>query len=296
MRALKRSAADTSTIKIYHALAAHAGDSNPPKALVYEDSALVIARKIGDAKFTTISLTNIGIYHRKRNDFSKSYSFLLEAFKASPPAASWLGQTYLETGITLQWMALSDSAMHYLNHGLEHLKKYPDPIIEASIYNTIGNVKRSHVNYVDAMEYYLKAEKLFGQQKYLKGLTIALSNIGNIYNLMDDPDKAIGYAKQSLETAQAANVKSSIAYSYRLMGRIYRKQGKLDEAADAYKNANEIYSVLLAKREVAETHHSLANIYFDKKQYASALKAYETTIKLSKAIPDSFLTFLQAVR
>ena len=62
--------------------------------------------------------------------------------------------------------------------GLEHVKKYPDASLEASFYNMIGNIKREQNDYKGALDNYIKAVKLFEQQKNLRGLTQALSNVG----------------------------------------------------------------------------------------------------------------------
>ena len=111
VRALKKSSSDTLTIKLYHLLSAQVAESNPKQVLFYEDSALTIAKRINSAKYITISLTNIGAYYRKISEFQKSYSYLLEAVAASPPSSKWLGQTYLESGITLLRISELDSAM-----------------------------------------------------------------------------------------------------------------------------------------------------------------------------------------
>ena len=126
VRALKKSSSDTLSIKLYHLLSAQVAESNPKQVLFYEDSALAIARRINSAKYITITLTNIGSHYRKVSEFQKSYSFLLEALNASPRSSQWLGQTYLESGITLLRMTYPDSAMTYLLMGLHHVKKYPD--------------------------------------------------------------------------------------------------------------------------------------------------------------------------
>ena len=287
VRALKESLSDTLSIKLYHQLSAHVVEFNPTQALSYEDSALAIARRVKSAKYITITLTNIASHYRKVSEFQKSYSLVLEALSASPPASKWLGQTYLEASINLLRMSYLDSAMNYVMSGLDLLEKYPDASLEGSFYNIIGNIKREQNDYKAALDNYIKAVKLFEQQKNLRGLTQALSNVGNIHNLMDDTDRAIDYAIQSLEAAKAANIKSSIAYSYRLMGRIYRKQKKPDEALKAYRNAADIFRASLSKRELGETQVSVGNIYFDKGQFANALKEYREGIRVLKSIPDT---------
>lgn len=284
---LKRSRSDTSTIKLYHLLAKQSAEDSPNRALLYEDSALTIARKINDPKYISKTLTNIGSHYRMISEFQKSYAHLLDAINVSPPSSPWLGQTYLEAGITLLRMSNTDSAMTYVTLGLDHIEKYPDKDLEASFYNLLGNIKRQENKYVEALDNYIKSVRLFEQQRNLRGLTQALSNVGNIHNLLGNPDRALDYAQQSLETAKAANVKSSIAYSYRLLGRIYRKQGKLDEALKAYNSTMELYRALGSKRDLGETQTSMGNIYFDKGQYDNALTEYLSALSNARSIDDT---------
>ena len=125
VRALQKSSSDTVTIKLYHMISAQVAESNPKLVLLYEDSALAVAKRINNTKYITISLTNIGSHYRKISEFQKSYSFLLKALAESPPSSKWLGQTYLEAGITLLRISYLDSAMTYASWGLEHVEKYP---------------------------------------------------------------------------------------------------------------------------------------------------------------------------
>ena len=149
-------------------LSAQVAESNPKQVLFFEDSALAIAKRINNAKYITITLTNIGAHYRKIGEFQKSYSFLLEALNASPRSSQWLGQTYLESGITLLRMTDPDSAMTYLLMGLDLVKQHPDASLEASFYNMIGNIKREQNDYKSALDNYIKAVKLFEQQKNLQ--------------------------------------------------------------------------------------------------------------------------------
>jgi signal transduction histidine kinase/DNA-binding response OmpR family regulator len=284
---LKRSVSDTTSIALYHLLANESFERNAERGLAYEDSALVLAKQLRDPKSIATALTNIGTFYNQISEYRKAYALLQEAIKISPPSAKWLGETYIESGNSMLRTSHLDSAMHFFTLGLNHVKKFPNPYLEASLYNMVGNVRRDQNNYEEALNQYIKAVKLFEQQKNLKGLSIALSNVGNIQNLIGNTDTALDYALQSLEIAKVANNKGSVAYCYRLLGRIYRKQGKYDEALDMYQNATMIYRELLAKRNLGETQVSIGNIYFEKRNFKEALKFYKEAIIVFRVIGDS---------
>ena len=97
---------------------------------------------------------------------------------------------------------------------------------------------------------------------------------------------------KSLETAKAAGVKSSVAYSYRLLGRIYRKQKKPDEALKAYEEAILIYQELQAKRDISETELSIANIQYDLQNFTEAINHYKRCLSVGKEISDTLMMAL----
>jgi signal transduction histidine kinase/DNA-binding response OmpR family regulator len=289
LNAVRTSKVDTLTIQLYHQLAEKTVPENVGIALAYEDTALLIAKKIKSSKQISITLTNIGSIYRNKSEFAKACSYYNEAVNASSHFSPWLGDTYLEAGISLLRMTELDSAMEILQQGVSLVKEHPNSAVEAALYNAMGNVKREQNQYEAASALYFQSLKLFEEQKDLKGQTQALSNISNIHNLIGDTDKALTYAMQSLETAKAAGVKSSVAYSYRLLGRIYRNQQKPDEALKAFEEAIQIYQGLPARREMGETELSIGNIHYDKKDFPEAVEHYKRCLSVAKAISDTLM-------
>src|SRR5690606_6876709 len=142
-----------------------------------------------------------------------------------------------------------DTAVLVLDQGIELVSGQSEfSSVEAALYNARGNVYREQNKYQEALRDYITSTRLFESNNDLKGLTQSLSNIGNLHNLMNETDKAIEYAQRSLDVARQAGVPSSVAYSYRLLGRIYRKQGKAQDALEAYAGANTIFDSLNARR------------------------------------------------
>jgi signal transduction histidine kinase/DNA-binding response OmpR family regulator/predicted negative regulator of RcsB-dependent stress response len=285
-RQLRLTSSDTTAIKCYHMLAELISQSDPGKALIYEDSALQIARKLKSPKHIAMTFTNIGSHYRHLSEYPRAYENFREAIKASPPLSAWLGDTYLEAGIVLLRLSRLDSATYYATAGLDLVDRYPDAYLEASFFNLLGNIKRQENKYEEALDNYIKSAKIFEEHHLPRGLTQALSNVGNIQNLLGHTDKALEYALQSLETAKSINLQSSIAYSQRLLGRIYRKQGKSEEALRAYKEALTIYRSIGEKRECGETQSSIGNLYFDMGKFDFAVAEYRSALGAFRTIGD----------
>jgi signal transduction histidine kinase/DNA-binding response OmpR family regulator len=287
---LKNTSADTSRINLYHKLADATLPEEGPVAIAYEDSALMIANRLGDVEHRAVTLTRIGALHRRMSDYTTAYPFFLQALNISPKGSKWLRSTYLEAGNTLLRMTQVDSSLHMLEHGLALEKEYPDENIRGALYNMMGNVRRVQNKYEDALSMYIEAIKLFEKQKNIAGLTQAQSNAGNIHNLLGNTEKALEYALQSLETAKESKVKSSIAYSNRLLGRIYRNINKPEDALRSYEDAIAMYREMKSIRDIGETRLGIGNIYYDLKKYHEAMRQYKEALRWTKSIPDTLLT------
>lgn len=295
LKAIAKSTSDTSSIQLYHLASEEIILKDSAGARAHENSALHIARSIKSPKHISITLTNIGAIYRNRSEFSKANTYYKKALEASPHFSPWLGETYLEAGISLLRMTELDSSLTVLQEGILLVKEHPDHQMEASLYNALGNVKREQNRYEEAIDLYIQSLKIFEKRNDLKGQTQALSNISNIHNLIGDTDKALEYAMQSLETAKTAGVKSSVAYSYRLLGRIYRKQKKPDDALKVYQHALALYRELPGRRDIVETELSIGNIYFDKQDLRQAIEHYKGALNIGKSMADSLSTGLAYV-
>jgi tetratricopeptide (TPR) repeat protein len=91
-----------------------------------------------------------------------------------------------------------DSARHYLEKGLALARKVNNSRIEAGIYNNYGNVFLEESSYQKALDYFVKAAKLYETISDDQGQCLALSNIGNIEYRLGNYKQAVDYAQQSM--------------------------------------------------------------------------------------------------
>jgi signal transduction histidine kinase len=85
-------------------------------------------------------------------------------------------------------------------------------------------------------------------------------------------------------------VKSSIAYSNRLLGRIYRNIDRSEDALKSYEDAIAMYRAMKSSRDIGETRLGIGNIYYDLKNYNEAMRHYKEALHWTKSIPDTLLT------
>jgi len=194
---------------------------------------------------------------------------------------------YQGLSVTFLWLTQFDSAKYYLTRSQDLAEQIQDYARLAGIYNSWGNLYLQEGDKTEALKKYIYTAKL--QDSLLNdplGKATALSNIGNVQYLMGNLNTGLGYIQEAQALAQAHNLKKVIAYTSQLMGRVYRKQNKLDEALIEYQKALNAYFQMGLKREACETYVSIGNIYFDKSSFQKAQNEYKTALSIAKEISN----------
>jgi tetratricopeptide (TPR) repeat protein len=130
-------------------------------------------------------------------------------------------------------MSLTDQAtMYYLEaaglfHSLEMLNE------EAVCYSNMGFLKLNLSQYKEDVEFYHKSAAIYEFEIDDKaGLSHSWANIGNIYFILEDYDRALQYASKSNELAAAVAQTAVENYTFKLLGMVYRKQGRYTKAEE----------------------------------------------------------------
>lgn len=201
-----------------------------------------------------------------------------------------IAETYQGIALNLMRQSQPDSAREYLQQGLAIWVRLGKPLKQASIYINLGNVYLEESNYTDALNQFIKAEKIYeGSAEDKAGLSKALSNIGNIEFILGNFDKALDYTRRAMQLSDQTGNDLNVAYCHRLIGRIHRKKGVYEDALSEYRKAAAIYISRGDQRNESETRQSIGNIYYDLHQFKNALAEYEKSLVIAHAISNSSL-------
>lgn len=263
-----------------------------PRAVSYYLKALAFPFHMEYAKEFVQTYTSLGeLYHI----LGKYDSSLLMHRQALGIAQKFnyddeIAETY--QGIAMNFMRQSqpDSARAYLQQGLIIWVRLGNSLKQASIYINLGNVFLEESNYTEALNQFIKAERIYEVSVEDKaGLSKALSNIGNIECILGNFDSAIDYTQRAIQLSDQTGNDLSVAYCHRLMGRIFRKKMAYEEALNEYRKAVTVYTNRGDQRNESETRQSIGNIYYDLHQYKNALAEYEKSLKIARSISNSSL-------
>ena len=219
----------------------------------------------------------------------KSMEYARKRIALSIPLNLWnnLIGSYHILGDNYCGISQYDSAMFYYDKALEaveRLKDFPEKYTEiniddgySKIYGAIGNLCNVQGKYLEAIDYYTKAMKIFEKHDWKESQAVAYYNIGEMYRSMENyPQAEINYLKMdslayiTADSLFIAGSKWSLGYLY-----LHTKN-----FADALRNAAIAYDYYFSHTEEGpgkvETLNLLSEIYLE--GYGDDLQA-ETYIR-----------------
>jgi serine phosphatase RsbU (regulator of sigma subunit)/tetratricopeptide (TPR) repeat protein len=152
----------------------------------------------------------------------------------------------------------------------------------------IGTSVFYHGNYIEAMEYYLKAQKLFELVDDNRGIAWVYNNMGLIYINQSKYTEAIYFMIKSLHYKQLIGDKSDIAGTISNIGYIYNKQKLYVLARTKIQEAIKIQEQIHDDKGCANSYSNIGWIYFNLHKIDSAELYFGKAHILNKKIGDKY--------
>jgi two-component system, NarL family, sensor histidine kinase UhpB len=280
---------ELSRVNLLIQLSESAGKSNLEKARQYSHQALRVALANEFAKEICVAYNSLGELFHLQSAYDSSFYYHRKALDQARAIKNDTETVAALQGIARNFMRKSelDSARWYLTEARIIITPLKDYSREAGIYNDLGNVCIGEQNYTEALKQFIAAARLYESVSPRgRGLGKALGNIGNIEHIQRHLDKALDYTLRSLKLFEDEGVDSDLAYTHKLLGRIYRTLKIPEKALQNYEQALGIYVRFGDKRNASEVRHGIGNIYYDQRKFKEALHEYEESLLLAGAISD----------
>ncbi|WP_436416657.1 tetratricopeptide repeat-containing sensor histidine kinase [Petrimonas sp.] len=204
-----------------------------------------------------------------------------------------LANSYRSKGAALTLVNTNlDSSFHYLEkagHIYRSLKTKEAILGEAMVFHNYGTVGQIQGDYVQAIDYYIRASKLFDEIGDVKSRPYTLNNLASLYALVDDFPKSEKYARECIELSQKNKDEFMVATGHINLAGALMKQGKYEEAVSSLNEVwaygekyNDPYKIFLY-------HLNYATYLMDyKRDYPSAIKEYEKAQQLATEVGDEW--------
>ena len=243
---LSKSAKDTLLVKTLNEISWEYKSSNVDTALFYAKSALE---------------KSLNIYDKK--SIADSYNSIGSVFKAKSKV---------------------DSALFYNKKSLDIKIEIKDSIGMADSYNNLGIILDESGNYLEALQNYFNALKIYEKKSTsFDQIPAVLVNIGIVYKKQKKYNKVLEYYNRALKIYEEKKFKVGITIIKGNIGSVLLKLKKNEEAIKFCSEARKLYKDLGYLRYVPYMNVNIAAAEYNLKKYQSSIKRYLDVIKNFKS-------------
>ena len=269
---LKKTSADAEKVYLLNDIASEYADSDPGKMLEFAKKALVLAqqKKLKREEGTSwFNLGNANVMLSRYANALKGYTnaqVIFEQLLKTVPKSEKnsikdkLAITYGSIGVVCSEQNNYGKALEYCFKALKLQEETKEEEYMSHSYNNLGIVYKEQKEYGKALEYYNKSlwlQKKLGNES--AGVTI--TNIGQIYLLRNEFEKAIGSFKEAEKMLTSTGNKSGLAELYNNLGTYYIKTGDYTKAKESYLKALSIFQETGEKFGASASLGYLGNLY-----------------------------------
>jgi tetratricopeptide (TPR) repeat protein len=222
--------------------------------------AVKVAEELGNKKWISLMLTNIGFHFRVLGNFEKAMEFSKKAVSV----AEELGNDYhtiygkLELGNVYIQKGENEEVLKIIREQKKIGDQKNNEEMIARANHNLGIFHYLMGEYKESLEYCLEYEKFLTKEGETKH-TSFLYNISSIYWGLGEVDKAFEYLQRMLKILEEREV--STCPVLQQIAKIYAHKGELDKALELYERTLEYYYRLDDKINVASILQSISTIY-----------------------------------
>ncbi|MGC4041357.1 MAG: tetratricopeptide repeat protein [Flavobacterium sp.] len=157
----------------------------------------------------------------------------------------------------------------------------------ARAYGSIGIVFSEQSSYAKALQYELKALKIYEANKNLEKCARLYNNIGIVYKAQDDDFKALNYFVKCLKIQEKTG-DETVGITTTNIGNIYLNQKNFPKALEYYNRAQQLFAKYPNPRGLGELYNNLGLYHKASNNSAEALKTFDKAITAFSSIEDKF--------
>ncbi len=213
--------------------------------------ALQVATEMDNSNYQTNCHVRIGMAYSYMNQFDKSKEHTLIALQIARENQDWKGLYYA----------------HY----------------------RLGNTYYMESNYPEALTNYLRSDSILtAHDRVEPTLAAILSNIGSIYNELQDFDKAEDYFLKSQETYRELDHDEGVMYINIMLGMLESNRLNHNKAIELFETALEFYARIHNEREMANIVSRIAICQTELQEYEEAKVNYLKAIDLATKTKSTY--------
>jgi tetratricopeptide (TPR) repeat protein len=292
--AIKRTKNDIEKVRLLNEISYQYRTSDPNLMQQYAKQALKLAAEIGDETQRSEAILNLGTsfiilgnYKEALRHFADARNILegIEDGAAGDSARvkKLLGRVYGSIGIVFSEQSNYAKALQYHLRAVKIFEDLQDEQGMARLYNNIGIVFHAQHNEFKALEYFSKAAEIH-RRRNDPSLGITLTNIGNCYVRQEQLDKAISSYREALQILSIHPDARAEGELFNNLGHYHQIRGEYDAATESWENAIRKFASIDDKFGIADTYQHLAAMNFTRGNFRQAIEFSDKAVQLARQL------------
>ena len=237
LKTLLTKARGAERVSLYNKLYLELNSSDPVQASAYNREALTLSLEIKDTLGIAKSYNNLGHIYRNHGalDQALEYYLISENLFRQINDSEGLGSVFNNIGTIYGYKQDHNQAKSYFEKAQEIFIQREDQVRLSGVLNNLGSTLMALGDQDLAMKFFEQAMAV-GEQAGHESPD-PLVNIGNLYLMRDDHEKAVEYLNHAAESARKLNNKESLLSIQIGLGNAWLKAGELAASEKSLKEA-----------------------------------------------------------
>jgi signal transduction histidine kinase/FixJ family two-component response regulator len=260
------------------------------EALQHLKTAVSICESTNDSASLARSYYTIGDVFKSLKSHDRAIIYFKQAYDYYVGLKDWpmsvivvnkVAHTYLDKAVDRDDSLCYEKAMNWYNRALEGAIRLNEPhkitvayVNLANAYNKLGNKTKNKDYLFKSLDFSMRGLKLAKQNKDKVREAMNVTNIGEVYESLDQLPKALSYYKSALKIFEESGVTYWIIYENGAIGKICFRMKKYPEAIEHTTLALEMAKKKNLKNFIRDNYIQLAEIYADQNNYEKAYSNY----------------------
>ncbi|MCX6366041.1 MAG: diguanylate cyclase [Armatimonadetes bacterium] len=256
------------------------------EAAAFLEQGLVLARSLGDAALISACLYTQGHLFYMAGALSEAVLNFHEVvtLRLSLGLETPLAHAYNVLGVVYRELGNYDQALSYHSKSREIHRAQKDVFGEATSLNNLGSLEGDRKHYAGALRYYQESLVCAQKVQDLSSEVSAFYNIAHTHVLMEQPKKAVVFARQARRGARALGNPGQLLNVRLLDGIVYCALGRFPRAERSLLWALSQTRDLQDPRMELRVLNELGNLYLNWKRPEEAQRHLESCLKLGEAM------------
>ncbi|HCM15744.1 MAG TPA: hypothetical protein DHW79_07345, partial [Candidatus Cloacimonas sp.] len=210
--------------------------------------------------------------------------YIDSAFEMASPQSSLMCEIHRFKGVAAFYSGDFEEALQQFKAGDNLATKIDDMLQICIAQSNLGIWHQHHEKYSEALSYHFRSLELARKLGEIQREAKTHSNLGLIYLVQGEGDKAYSAFQNSLELSRTNQLMKDESIALGNLGWTCLNLDKLDEAKDWLNQKLDLSTRMNDKLEIIKALGNLGNVFYEERDYASALSYYERSLALKELL------------